>query len=437
MTYFRSETVTDVDRAREKLPELRSYFFLSYAHSPPLSGDGGTDPDQHVREFFGDLAAAVGRRASEGSVLIPGFFDRDIPIDSDWNESLCLALGAAEVFVPLYSPGYFARSWPGREWACFHRRLELAGLEDPKRRFVPVLWTPWNQHELQGDQPELPDLPAALDVSVSDSEYQQSGLRALRTIASYHDLYHAVVNKLAERIVALAEDFPLIPSAVPDIDEMESRFRPGAPLALFVVAVAAPTCDAVPEGADSGSYGDSSAHWRPFPEQELALAEYAQRVAERLDFEVEFTSLEDACDPDAGRPGIILIDPWFIADDKGGAALQSALRRLPQWVLPVLVDSSPADTRVSQLAARVRRMLSDAGTLPPESARMASRSIGSLKDFVAVVPALVAEAERRFLRYGGGHAPLGQPGARRRLSDAGQPDSPTSVPSSTGEAPDA
>jgi FxsC-like protein len=427
--------VTDVDSTEEKLPEGGSYFFLSYARSAPLAGDWPADPDLNVRQFFDDLTDAVNSHASKDSGLIPGFFDQDIPVGADWNESVSRALGAAEVFVPLYSPGYFARSWPGREWACFHRRMELAGLKAPERRFAPVLWTPLpDQRELQWDQPQLPDLRAALEVGASESEYEKSGLRALRRIS--RNSYYTVVDQLAERVVTLAERSPLPPSAVPDIHEMKSRFHPEASLAEFAVAVAAPTQRAVPAGSDPACYADSSIQWRPFPGQELSLAECARRVAERLDFAVEFTSLGEACDPAAGRPGIILIDPWFIADDHG-RALQSAVRRLPPWVLPLLVLSSPAGMRAGRLAEKVKGMLSQAGAMPAESSRRASRSVSSLKDFIAVVPALVAEAERRFLRHGGGQAPSGHSGGRRRLSDAAHSDTPTSAPHPAGEAPDA
>jgi FxsC-like protein len=420
--------VTDFDATEEERPEGGSYFFLSYARSAPLAGDTQAAPDEHVRQFFDDLTDAVSSRASEDSGLIPGFFDQDLPVGSDWKESLNRALGAAEVFVPLYSPGYFASSWPGRELACFHRRMELAGIKEPERRFAPVLWTPlWDQHE-------FPGIRAALEVGASESEYEKSGLRVLRKL--YHNSYDTVVDQLAERVVALAERHPLAPSAVPDIDEMKSRFQPEIPLAVFAVAVAAPTSDAVPVGCDPRNYGDTSARWHPFPGQGLSLAEYAQQVAERLDFEVTFTSLEEACDGAAGRPGIILIDPWFIADDEG-RALRSALGKLPPWVLPLLVYSAPRDARAGRLAAEVKDMLRAVGALPAESSPRASRSASSLEDFVGVVPVLVAEAERHFLRHVSVPAPSVQPGARPRLSGAAQRETPTSAPHPEGDAQDA
>jgi FxsC-like protein len=424
--------MTDVEKTKEKpLPEGRSYFYLSYAHSSPLAGDSHAGPDKSVRQFFDDLTKAVNDRAAPGSRPIHGFFDQKIPIASDWKESLSRALGKAEVFVPLYSPGYFIRSWPGREWACFRQRLVLAGLKDPERRFAPVLWTPLL------DQDRLPGLRAALEVGASEAEYEKSGLRRLLQLETYHDSYNTVVDQLAERVVTLAEESQLVPSAVPDIDQVESAFQPEARLAEFAVAAAAPTQDTVPAGVNPGCYGANSIEWRPFQDQELSLAQYVRRVAERLDFKVEFTSLDEACDQAAGRPGIILIDPWFIAGDQG-RALRSAVRKLPPWVLPLLVLSSPDDAIAGRLAEQVWHMLGLAGAPPTESLRRTSRYVSSLKGFVDVVPALVAEAERRFLRHGGGYAPRRQPGARRpRLSGPLQPDLSDPAPHPAGETPDA
>src|ERR1022692_4031447 len=421
--------VTDIDPAERKPPEDRSYFFLSYAHSPPLEGDGQKDHDKDVREFFHDLTDAVTSRASPHSGIIRGSFDQDFPVGPDWLHYFSRALGAAEVFVPLYSPGYFARSWPGREWACFYQRMVIADLEDPVRRFAPVLWTP-----LQA-QHNLPGLRAAMEIGAAEPEYEKSGLRALLRIEPYRDLYRAAENKLAERVVALAEGSPLAPSAVPDIDEIKSAFQPEARLAVFAVAVAAPIFRAVPAGSDPGCYADNSIRWQPFPGQEFLLAEYVQGVAERLAFEVEFTSPEDACDPVVGRPGIILIDPWFIVDDEG-SALRSVLRKLPPWVLPLVVLGSPHDKRACRLAEQVRDMLSPAGAPPVESSRRAGRCVSSPEEFAAALPALIAEAERRYLRHANGLVPLGLPGGRPRLSGAAQWDTPASAPDSAGETPD-
>jgi len=81
------------------------------------------------------------------------------------------ALSTAEVFVPLYSPGYFARSWPGREWASFERRMTDSGVQNPLERFAPVLWIPLPPgHDETG-------LTEALELGAGQDGYAENGLR--------------------------------------------------------------------------------------------------------------------------------------------------------------------------------------------------------------------------------------------------------------------
>jgi FxsC-like protein len=407
------------------------YFFLSYAHSPPLEGYPEADPDQLVREFFVDLVAAVERHTSRRSGSMPGFFDQEIPVDSNWKEALSQALSAAEVFVPLYSPRYVAGAWPGREWACFRQRMETAGLPDPEQRFLPVLWTPLP------DAQDPPGLREALALGPDDPDYAENGLRALLKIRPYRESYEAVVSQLAERIVRVADESPLEPSAVPDIDKVESEFRPKAQLAVFAVKVAAPTTRTVASDHDPSGYGASSPDWRPFPQQELPLAEYAKQVVERFDFKVHVSGIEAVGDKDTRRPGIILIDPWFIDDREGRLVLESAVSQLPRWVLPLVVSDELSDGRTAELAEQVRAMLSAAGALHTEWSRRAARGVHSLDDFVSIMPELVGEAERQYLRHGSGRVRPRPSKGRPRLGATAQPDAPSSAPDrSPGEALD-
>jgi FxsC-like protein len=416
----------------------RPYFFLSYAHSNPLAGFPKADPDRWVREFFGDLVAAVRRHASGRADLISGFFDQEIPAGSDWKGALSRALSAAEVFVPLYSVGYLTTSWPGREWACFRQRMELAGVEDPGRRFVPVLWTPLTESQ------NPPGLSEALALVADQLDYAENGLRALLKIRPYHHSYQTVVNLLAQRIVVLAEESPVPPSEVPDIDEVKSAFLPRPQLSVFVIETAAPTVGALTAGRDPRSYGESSTLWRPFSGQQLPLAEDAARVAERFDFKAEISELKTVPDPLTRRPGIILIDPWFVADENGRSVLESAVRELPRWVLPLLIVDHPDDPRTNELAGRVWKILRDAGALPTDSSRRAAQGVRKLADFDPMVRDLVVEAERQYLRYRTVRVP--SPSSPKRPSLRGTPrsdrpvaapDRQTPTPDPPGEAPDA
>lgn len=405
-----------------------SYFFLSYAHSPPLAGTLQTNPDQWVRTFFRDLTDLVERQISPGSRLAPGFFDQDIPFSANWKAMLTRALSTAEVFVPLYSPGYFARSWPGREWACFSRRLTDAGYTEPERRLVPVLWIP-----LHGQQKQ-PGLQDALALGASEPAYAENGLRALLRLAPYQASYRLILARLAERIVNLAETEPIGPSPAPDIDEVPSAFHPGAEAAVFVIAVAAPAFADLPGDRDPAGYGNSNLDWRAYPDdQELPLLEYAAQVAEQLDFAVATADIadinEESGEPrrlSGDSPGVILIDPWFVADDHGVRALESLIRDLPSWVLPVLVLDSLPDARAANLADRVRAILSGADVVRTETARVAIRGVSSLKEFVSLMPILVAEAERQFLRRGPVQRYTARPGSRPRLAGGGQRANPAS-----------
>jgi len=413
--------VSGTDKAQNGTGQRGSYFFLSYAHSPPLAGTQQADPDQWVRRFFRDLTDSVEHRAAPHSRLAPGFFDQDIAPGADWKAALNRALSTAEVFVPLYSPGYFARSWPGREWACFHQRMSRAGLADPEHRLAPVLWIP-----LPGEQ-DRPGLRQAMAFGASEVAYAENGLRALLRLTQYRLSYQLVVDRLAARIVELAETAPVAPSAAPDIDDVQSAFNPEASAAVFAVAVAAPTLLHLPADRDPAGYGERAIDWRAYPDdQELPLAEYAAQVTEQLDFAVVVEGIEKPGSLPDSMPGVILIDPWFIADGRGLDALQSLVTGLPSWILPLLVFESVADARAAELTERVRTMLGTATVGRTETARHAIRGVSSLKEFVLLMPILVAEAERQYLRHGPVLRSIARPGSRRRLAGDGRPASATS-----------
>jgi FxsC-like protein len=399
-----------------------SYFYLSYAQSPPLAGKVRADPDHWVRDFHRDLTSAVQSQASPNSGLGPGLFDQEIPPGADWKASLTAALSTAEVFVPLYSPGYFAMSWPGREWACFQQRLLNAGVENPLRRFAPVLWTPlpW---EL--DPPGLREA-----MKDADREYADNGLRTLLRLQLYRPSYERVVGQIAGRVVDLAENFPLGPSAAPDIDHVPSEFQTEASGAYFAVTVAAPTISDLPQGRSRRGYGDSRVDWRPYPgDQELPLAQHAAQIAEQMDLAVLTTSIEKQGDEQTTRPGVILIDPWFVAAEAGRDSLESYVRGLPRWVLPLLVLDAEPDSRSIQLADLVRGMLSEKPRARVDVAERAVRGVSSLGDFAAVMPVLAAEAERQYLRHGPVQRSVPR-AARPRLADG-----PSAPPPRPADAP--
>jgi FxsC-like protein len=425
--------------ARDDVQNLSSafnpYFFLSFAHSPMIAEYSDGDPDRWVRTFFRDLVVAVRRHASPPSARIHGFIDQQVPPGSD-KEALSRALATAQVFVPLYSAGYLGRSLPGREWACFRDRVKRVGLAEPVRRFVPVLWAPLSG--LSGTE-DPPGLREALARDADKRGYAEEGLVGLLKINSYRPSYQAVVNSLAQRIVVLAENSPIDPiepSEVSDIDQIPSAFTPGPPLAVFTIEIAAPTGRTVAAGRNPASYGQSSAEWRPFPAQRFPLADYARQVVERFDFKAEVSGILAVEDQRTRRPGIILIDPWFVAEENGRSALASAVQNLPRWVLPLVILDQPGDPRTQELAAEVREILGAARALLTNSAREGAQGVSSPEDFSTIMRVLVTEAEVQYIRYRSGRIPplasSDRPGLRRR-----HPGGTVSAPDSLGEGPDA
>jgi FxsC-like protein len=292
----------------------------------------------------------------------------------------------------------------------------VTGRENPARRLVPVLWAP-----LAGVQ-YPPELREALDSSVTERDYADNGLRALLKLKSYHDLYKVVVDRMGAQIVEIAERDPIEPvepEIVGDIEKAPSAFPAGRPLPVFSIEIAAPTTADAPAPAlanalqitDLQTYGDTPEDWRPFPGQELPLAEYARQLIRRFDFEARVEDFGAETDPAGRRPGIIVIDPAFIAEETGQAALQAVADTLPRWVLPLVVVA-PDDEPTRNLAARVLDILPKARALATDSLGRASRGVKSLDEFVAIVPVLVAEAERQYFRNRNSRA--SSPGSLRR-----------------------
>jgi FxsC-like protein len=210
--------------------------------------------------------------------------------------------------------------------------------------------------------------------------------------------------------------------------EMNSNYLPGPPLGVFAVEIATP--------------GGSSADWHPFPEQELPLAEYARQIIERFDLKAEVIELSTDRDPDISRPGIILIDPWFMTVPDGRAALEAAVAGLPKWVLPMLILDQSDDARTADLAEQVRDILSAADALRARSARRGARGVSSFRAFSLLVRDQVFEAEGQYIRYRSRQLHRAPVPSRPSSSQSGRAlpspsDRFASAPDRLGETPDA
>jgi FxsC-like protein len=201
--------------------------------------------------------------------------------------------------------------------------------------------------------------------------------------------------------------------------EMNGDYVPEPPLGVFTIEIAAP--------------GGSIADWRPFPAQELPLAERARQIVERRDLKAEVIELVVDRDLDTSRPGIILVDPRFMTIPGGRAALEASVARLPKWILPMLIVDQPYDARTVDLAEQVRDIFFTVGDLRARSARRGAKGVSSFRDFSFLVRDLVSEAEGQYIA----HRSRQRYGKRSGSPLPSRPDRFASAPDSLGETPDA
>lgn len=374
------------------------YFFLSYAHSAPTSERFRSDSDPLVGVFFADLTAAVAARASPAEGMEIGFFDQQIPSDADMKALLSEALGSAEVFVPLYSPGYFTKSWPMREQAVFRRRLRAASAVSPDKHIVPILWTPFPSWE------QTPTVARELSIGASISEYSENGLRALCMLTSYRRSYQLILSWLADEIVKVAERSTLGPSAAPNLDDVSSPEVDAE--AGFLVAMLAPRHGR--SHALQGVKDGENPWWRTYAGRRIPpIAEHAGSIAARLGLKTRVADFVDLEKFFGQTPAIVIVDPWVVADH-GPGFLTSTFASLPRWVVPLVLDEQRRDPGSDSTVAE--KAVGELDT----ALRVPVNRVNSMKQLDDILPTLVARARRTYLKEGPVYPPAG-PSKRPRL----------------------
>jgi hypothetical protein len=368
------------------------YFYLSYPRTRPLPPVEGLDlsefPDEWVRELFRDLGTAVRGQADQMAAIRPGFLDPATLRASDTTEACTDALSVAEVFVPLLSPEYFRRSWSGREWASFEQRLLGSGVTEPLQRFVPVLWSPLSSGEHQ------PGLAQALDLASPDAAgpYAENGLRALLRLPRYREAYQRVVDSLAARVVALAERVPVGPFPAPDPGRCGNLFAGDQTGRVFALTIAAPA-------------GHLDGCWDPFRHHPwLPVQEYAGAATERQGFAVHAPDFEKSAEVFRRAPGAVLIDPGYVPGTSACLEMLALLSELPSWVLPVLItgrdDIGDMDSAGTEALRSCVANSYNAYQSYPDTVRRGLRGVSSLRELLTLMPFVVSQAEREYLRHG-------------------------------------
>ncbi len=178
----------------------RPYFFLSYAHTPGYGA--GTDPDMWVERLYQDLCGHVMAMTDLPAGARAGFMDREIRSGEGWSERLGDVLATCRVFVPLFSPRYFASEMCGKEWYAFEQRAihHRARSNEPAEAIVPALWVPVPPSQLPGPAERL-----QFNHRDFGERYVSDGLYGLIKLRLFAEEYERAVYELAKRIVSVAD----------------------------------------------------------------------------------------------------------------------------------------------------------------------------------------------------------------------------------------
>ncbi|WP_231633422.1 TIR-like protein FxsC, partial [Streptomyces clavuligerus] len=209
-----------VSDSAQRAPDHRPYFFLSYAHTPRYGG-GGPDPDMWVERLFRDLCGHVMAMTDLPAGAPAGFMDREIRSGEGWSERLGEALATCRVFVPLFSPRYFASEMCGKEWYAFAQRAiyHQAKHNRSAEAIVPALWVPMPPEHMPGPAKRL-----QFNHRDFGDRYVTDGLYGLIKLRIFAEEYEAAVYELAKRIVSVADSTRVAPGSPVDYGLAPSAF---------------------------------------------------------------------------------------------------------------------------------------------------------------------------------------------------------------------
>ncbi|MET7311629.1 TIR-like protein FxsC [Streptomyces sp. NPDC005571] len=383
------------------------YFFLSYAHTPGYGG--GTEPDMWVERLFQDLCGHVMAMVDLPAGTPVGFMDREIRDGEGWSERLADQLASCRVFVPLFSPRYFASKMCGQEWYAFEQRAihHRARSNQPAEAIVPALWVP-----VPPDQ--LPDPAERLQFNhrYFGDRYASDGLYGLIKLRVFAEEYERAVYELAKRIVSVADTVRLDPGRPLDYRLAPTAF--GAPSSgsgdrrPIQITVVAPTRRNLPEGRNPECYGDSAQDWNPYyPASARPLAHVTEDLVRSLNYQAVITSF----DVESGRPGgrqlpdtpeILLIDRWALQDENRRRRLAAFDTENQPWAT-VIVPWNRHDGQSRAAEAELTETLEQ--TMPTKMrqgrafARAAAKGVPSMEAFGQILPQVVEVAAQQYLRY--------------------------------------
>ncbi|WP_158575946.1 FxsC protein [Streptomyces corynorhini] len=398
--------------SRRRAADHRPYFFLSYAHTP-RNGVGGPDPDLWVEKLFGDLCGHVMAMTDLPAGAQAGFIDQDMRSGEGWSERLADMLATCRVFVPLFSPRYFASEMCGKEWYAFAQRViyEQAKNNTTAEAIVPALWWPVPPEQLPGPAERL-----QFNHRDFGDLYVTEGLYGLVKLRIFEAEYERAVYELAKRIVSVADSSAIGPGRPVDYRNVPSAFGASGGPRPLQVTVAAPTRHDLPEGRTSHYYGDMAQDWNPYhPDSTRPLAYVARDLVRSLNYQADIISFDEVFVPhegkqEPGRPEILLLDRWALRDEEQRERLAAFDAEHRPWV-SVIVPWNREDEQSRAAEAELSDWLER--TMPKKTgqgraaSRAAARGVPSMEAFGQLLPQIVEAAAQQYLKHATAYPPTG------------------------------
>jgi FxsC-like protein len=366
------------------------YFVLSRAGT--AHDESGWASDHFVEKVFVDLCKAVESRWKRVRSR-SGYLDPGPGIASGETDH---AVSTAEVFIALRSAGHTDDDHVAALLRLFRTRASGVPADHAAEPPVWVLhWEPPAGGDAEGSG-------WLVDALASHSDYARVGLAGLARLTTFHESYTKLLDLVGQRIVDVAERSSSIRTdAEAPGSAVAASLGQDTPPAMtngdrtFVVAVLAPHRGDVPAGRDAEPYGSNAIDWRPFGKSQT------RPVAWHVATGFPAGSVEVVnCNPDedqfAGRPGVLLVDPWIVMTPSGRERLVKAVSR-PSPMVVVLALSDRQDIQFSALDMVMDDVvrLCESATAQPVAGGV-TVSVTDRATFAAVVPVWTSLIYRRF-----------------------------------------
>jgi FxsC-like protein len=390
-------------------PDIRPYFFLSYARTPRRDPADKESPDRWVHKLYRDLCDEI-LQMTAVQPAEAGFMDVENKLGAEWSPELMAAIKNCRVFVPLYSRRYFESDNCGREWFAFARREVNHRARGGERvdAIVPALWT-------RLERGEIPAIAQTLQYAHPGlgERYCADGFYGIMKLRNYRNEYQKAVHRLAERIIELGDksvahaDHDVQRMERKDFESLQSAFGPASARRTtdgkLRISVLAHDTSTLPPGRARSYYGDTPHTWSPYqPDYPQPVAEYVLDLAKKC---MDCDPLVDAFQAgtlSGGRampPGICLVDAWVAISD----AHHERLRQLNELAMPwlsVVVPWNNQDedfiTRGELLRVKLEEHLGRKLASVPRRCRMAADGIPTIQDLGLVLPEMAMIMLKRY-----------------------------------------